>query len=95
MITDIGEFKMQITKKDIFIKLQEYLTHSITIDSLIDWAEYSMFEGEFDNKDYALIRDIISRIGLADVRAFGLSWDDCELIIRQLGFKIKLDFEYA
>jgi hypothetical protein len=52
-------------------------------------------EDEFYESDIDIIREIISRIALADVKQFGLSWEDCELLIKQLGFKVKLEFEYA
>ena len=86
---------MLITKKDVFNKLQQYLNHLITLESLVDWAEYAMMESEFAEDDYEIIRNIISRLGFADVKAFGLSWNDCEYFVNQLGYKIKFEFEFA
>jgi hypothetical protein len=37
-----------------------------------------MMDDEFDDRDLDTIRDITSRLGLADVREFGLTWEDCE-----------------
>ena len=32
------------------------------------------------------IRSAVSRLGVADVRAFGLTWEDCEEMLGQLGY---------
>ena len=33
---------------------------------------------------------IVSRIGLADVRAFGISWKDCEDFLSRLGYRVSI-----
>jgi hypothetical protein len=86
---------MKIDKKIVFDKIQQYLNHEITIESLVDWAEYVMMSAEFDEHDFDLIHKIVSRIGLADVRAFGLTWEECENYINELGYRVKLEFEFA
>jgi hypothetical protein len=30
-------------------------------------------------------------LGVADVRAFGLTWEDCEQLLRQLGYTARVD----
>lgn len=47
-------------------------------------------EGEFDPAHFAVIRDAIARIGVADVRAFGLTWEDCEQLLLQLGYSAQV-----
>ena len=86
---------MMVTKTDIFENIQKYMKHEISIDVLVDWAENMMMEAEFDEEDFETIRNIVSRLGLADRKAFGLSWEDCENIISELGYKVTLQFEYA
>ena len=46
----------------------------MTRAGLFDWAERAMMEEDFDERDLGTIRDITSRLGLADVREFGLTW---------------------
>jgi hypothetical protein len=41
--------------------------HRITRAALADWAEQAMRDEEFDDRDLDTIRDITSRLGLADV----------------------------
>jgi len=86
---------MLITINIIKDKLNEYLTNSISLSELVDWAENAMMEDEFASEDNNTIRDIVSRLGLADTRYFGLSWDDCVSYVNRLGFKVKLELEYA
>ena len=86
---------MLITKKDVFNKLQQYLNHVITLDELVSWAENVFFDAEIDAGDMEVIRDIVSRIGVSDVKSFGLTWEDCETFIHKLGYKVKLNFEFA
>jgi len=86
---------MLIAKKDVFDKLQQYLNHIITLEDLVDWAEITLMKYEFAEADFDVIRDVICRLGVADVKAFRLTWEECESFINQLGYKVKFDFEYA
>jgi len=81
---------MTITKDLVAGKLSDYLHHEMTLDQLVDWAETAMMEGEFDTASINPIRDVVGRIGLADVRAFGLAWVDCEAMLEELGYEVEL-----
>jgi hypothetical protein len=80
-----------ITREVLARKLSDYLQHRITLPELVDWAEQSMMEEDFSRDDLETIRDITSRIGLADVREFGLTWEDCESYLGRLGYRTKVD----
>ena len=77
---------MLITKKIVADKIAAYLHHDITHAQLVDWAERAMMEDEFEENGLPAIRSAISRLGVADVRAFGLTWEDCEELLSQLDF---------
>ncbi len=77
---------MTITRELVAQKMAAYLKHEANQAELVDWAENAMMEGEFDPRDHDKLRDVISRLGLADVRAFGLTWEDCELLLEKLGY---------
>ena len=68
---------MIITKQTVADQIGGYLRHGITLAQLVDWAENALMEGEFDEKDAATISAVVARLGVADVRAFGLTWADC------------------
>jgi hypothetical protein len=71
-------------------KLNAYLQHQITLSQLVDWAENAVFDGEFENKNLHTTRDVVARLGVADVRAFGLTWEDCEQLLQQLGYSARV-----
>jgi cobyrinic acid a,c-diamide synthase len=77
---------MLITRQTVAAKLEAHLHHEISLEELVDWAENVMMAGEIAEEDMDVVRAVVSRLGVADVRAFGLTWDDCEELLRQLGF---------
>lgn len=79
-----------ITRKTVAEKLAAYLHHELLLDSLVAWAESTLMEGEFDPAHLQTIRDVLARIGVADVRAFGLTWEDCEQLLAQLGYSAQV-----
>ena len=82
---------MLITKKIVADKIAAYLHHDITHAQLVDWAERALMEDEFEADGLPAIRSAISRLGVADVRAFGLTWEDCEAFLARLGYRAKID----
>jgi hypothetical protein len=86
---------MLITKTIVADKIAAYLHHDITLAQLVDWAERAMMEDEFDDNGLLAIRTAVSRLGVADVRAFGLTWDDCEGLLRELGFAARVNIVTA
>jgi hypothetical protein len=80
-----------ITRQALAVTLRDYLQRRITRAALVDWAEQAMMDGEFDDRDFDTIRDITARLGLADVREFGLTWEDCETYLARLGYRAKVD----
>ena len=81
---------MEINRKMVADQLTRYLQQQITLAELVDWAESAMMEGEFVEEDFELIRDVITRIGVADVRAFGLTWEDCQNLLTKLGYQAQV-----
>jgi len=81
---------MKITRQKVAQKLIDYLYHRITLAELVDWAESAMMEANFEEKDFEIVRDIVSRVGLGDVKAFGMTWEDCEDFLSQLGYRLSV-----
>ena len=74
-----------ITRKTVAEKLASYLRHELSLDNFVIWAESALMDGEFDPAHLPTIRDVVARIGVVDVRAFGLTWDDCEQLLARIG----------
>jgi len=86
---------MIITTQKVADKLDAYLHHRLSLAKLVDWAETAMMDGEFDAAHHDQIRDTVARLGLADVRAFGLTWEDCERFLQRLGYKAHIEISLA
>ena len=85
--------KNEITRQTVADKLAAYLRHDVSLAELVAWAESAMMEGEFEREHFTEIRDVIARLGVADVRAFGLTWEDCEQILKQLGYAARVNID--
>lgn len=86
---------MLITRQTVAERIAAYLQHKSTLGELVDWAENAMMEGEFAEEDMETLRNVISRLGVADVRAFGLIWEDCEQLLQELGYSARVDIVAA
>ncbi len=82
---------MVITKQTVADKIAAYLHHRITQAQLVDWAENALMEGEFAEEDSATLSAVVSRLGVADVRTFGLTWADCEQLLGQIGYSARVE----
>lgn len=82
---------MTLTKQAVAERIADYLHHRIGLEELVDWAENALMQGELEEKDAEVIAAVLSRLGVADVRAFGLAWEDCEELLRQLGFSARIE----
>jgi len=77
---------MTIANQTVAHKIAAYLHHEIALAQLVDWAQQAMMDREFAGHDAHTLSTVIARLGVADVRAFGLAWEDCEELLRKLGF---------
>jgi hypothetical protein len=82
---------MVVTKQTAAEKLTAYLHHEISLAQLVDWAETALLDGEFADQDADALRFVVSRLGVADVRAFGLTWEDCEHLLDRLGYRTRVE----
>jgi len=78
---------MKITRQVAADKIADYLHGKLSQAELVDWAERAMMDSDFEEADTEVLAEIIGRLGLADVAAFGLRWQDCEEFLRRLGYR--------
>jgi hypothetical protein len=86
---------MVITKIQVVKMLLKYINRQMNLAALVDWAEKMMQGADFEDKNFDVIRDVVSRIGLADVREFGLTWDDGYDFLHKLGYDVKVELHAA
>ncbi|MBM3858287.1 MAG: hypothetical protein FJ395_01405 [Verrucomicrobia bacterium] len=82
---------MTITKKTVAEKIAAYLHHEITLAQLVDWSESALMDGELAERDAQTLSSVIARLGVADVRAFGLAWEDCKELLHKLRFSSRVE----
>ncbi len=88
---------MVITKEDLGKKIFAYIQGTLSQAELVKWAEDAFFNDdvEFATGDEGLIRDILGHLGAADVKQFGLTWEDCKAYLHALGFALHVELEKA
>lgn len=52
-----------------------------------------MRNGEFDESEFMTIRDAVARLGLAEVAAFGLTWEDSVEMLSRLGYRATVEIQ--
>ena len=81
-----------VTRETIAKKLGDYLHGDLALNELVDWSENSIAEEEFE--DSRLV-EIVARLGLADVLAYGLAWEDFQDILFALGLFARVNLVAA
>lgn len=84
-----------ITRQTIGEKLQAYLNNELSLAELVDWAETAMIDAELEEGYDKLLFDTIGRIGLADVDAFKLYWEDIADMLEKLGYRAAIQLKPA
>lgn len=79
-----------VTKEMIGNQLLAYLQHHLSLADLTNWAENTLQNGQYIDDDQHITRNVLAYLGLADVKAFGLEWQDCESMMEKLGFKLEV-----
>ncbi|SHI59744.1 hypothetical protein SAMN02745146_1137 [Hymenobacter daecheongensis DSM 21074] len=86
---------MSITRTTVADKLLAYLRHQLTLSELVAWSEAAIMDGDLTEGDEPLLMEVLTKLGVADVRAFGLTWEDCEQMMRQFGYTLRIEASHA
>lgn len=84
---------MVITRQIVADRISAYLRGQQRLAEIVSWAEEAMREEEFTEADFTVIRDVVARLGLADVAAFGLSWEDAVDMLSRLGYRATVEIQ--
>jgi len=82
-----------MTRQTVVDKLAGYWQHELSLSTLGAWAENALMDGECEPNHFGEIRDFVARRGVAAVRAFGLTWEDCEHLLKHLGYSAQVHIE--
>ena len=81
---------MTIGRNQLAERILSYLQQTISLSELVAWAEDAFAEGEPEEAYFDQTCEVTSRLGLADVNAFGLSLQDCEQMLNKLGYSANI-----
>lgn len=84
---------MVITRQMVVDLMSAYLQGRQTLAELVSWAEDAIREAEFDEPDSTVIRDVVARLGVTDVAAFGLTWEDAVDMLSRLGYRATVEIQ--
>lgn len=79
-----------ITKQTVAEKINSYLSHHITLAELVDWSENVLLDGEIAEEDIEVVSEVVARLGVADVKNFGLLWEECDTLLQKLGYELEV-----
>jgi hypothetical protein len=84
---------MIITREMVADRISAYLRGREKLTEIVFWAEEAMREEEFAELDFTVIREVVARLGLADVAAFGLTWEDAVDMLSRLGYRATVEIQ--
>ena len=84
---------MVITRQIVADRISAYLQGRLELAVLISWAEEAMRDGEFEEADFNTIREVVARLGVADVAAFGLTWEAAVEMLSRLGYRAQVQVQ--
>ncbi len=84
-----------ITRETVAKKIAAWLQHEMTLETLVDWAETALMNEDFADDETSQSAKVVARLATADVRNFGLSWDDCEELLKRLGYVAHVEITAA
>ena len=79
-----------VTKKIIADKILAYLQHQLSLSELVAWAENTLTLSQYYDDNKHTTRNTLAQLGLADVKNFGLDWEQCELLMHNLGYTLQV-----
>jgi hypothetical protein len=79
-----------VTKKIIANKILAYLKHQLSLNELVDWSENTLMSADYKEDNNHTVRNVLAQLGLADVKSFGLDWEQCEKLMDDLGYKLEV-----
>ena len=86
---------MTITKSIAAQKIFACLNGKLSLKKLVDWPETAIMERNLAEKDMDVLMEVLGKLGLSDVRSFGLTWEDCQALMKHLGYSLQVEMEAA
>jgi hypoxanthine phosphoribosyltransferase len=78
-------YKEVLMREAILGQMNGYLTHQITLKELVSWGREMLLGGDLSPDDEAFLLDLIDRAGEPENTSFGLTMEDCSILLGRLG----------
>ena len=79
-----------LTYQAVANKILAYLHHELPLAELMAWCASAAFEAPLMPGTEDVLTPILMRLGVSDVEAFSLSWEEWEAIMRQLSYRLEV-----
>jgi hypothetical protein len=79
-------------KTQLVTHISAYLEGQISLQEIVYWAEDLVMNGFEANP---VESEIIYRLGVGDAENFELSWEELAQMLKQLGYKVRLQLQAA
>lgn len=87
---------MVITRQTVAEQLLKYLNGDLDLADLVHWAESTFIDDELSPEDdIPMLNDIVSYLAAADSAQFPLTWDQCVLFLKELGYSVRVTAEIS
>ena len=80
-----------ITRQMIADYINNYLTHKITKEEIVEWAERGVMSEEYEEDYFNQINNALRKIGVSNMTNFDLVWEDYVDILKSIDYKITVD----
>ncbi len=77
---------MIVTKKLIKEKILEYLSLKISLKILDEWCEE-----QFQSSNFDVLTEVLSKIGVSNVKNFSIEWHEWNYFLEKLGYKVEIN----
>ncbi|MEW6753236.1 MAG: hypothetical protein AB1505_19990 [Candidatus Latescibacterota bacterium] len=84
---------MYVTRQVVAEQLRAYLRGDLRLEEMVAWAKEVMAEGALPEEDLSVVRDVVARLGVSDVPAFALTWEDLRQMLARLGYRAQVELE--
>jgi hypothetical protein len=70
--------------------MNRYLGQEIPLTALVEWAQATLRAGDLSADDAAFLQELTDRAGRPGTKAFGLTLEDCDFLLRRLGHELRV-----
>jgi len=83
-------YKEVLMRGAILRMINRYLGQEIPLTALVEWAQETLQAGDLSADDAAFLQELTDRAGQPGTKAFGLTLEDCDQLLRRLGHELRV-----